>query len=199
VPGGGSGLGLGPGARLTRPHQWDSVSPFRPKKPIAHSGAQWSKITPGIAGLAAGSHARRPAPALNEFRKFRKTMPRPRPRRPRRGSKLVFGGPRAAKSSLRCIDTPLTTGDPHVSRMSAWSLAWPLCQKSPLRRDVAFSPPSTLPAQSGACIHNWTSREPVFAAGKEDMLDVRAATKQGPDSAQAYLPLNRLLALRSEI
>jgi hypothetical protein len=30
---------------------------------------------------------------------------------------------------------------------------------------------AALPAQSGACIHNnWTSREPVFAAGKEDIL-----------------------------
>jgi hypothetical protein len=28
----------------------------------------------------------------------------------------------------------------------------------------------TLSAQSGACIHNWTSREPVFAAGEGDML-----------------------------
>jgi hypothetical protein len=34
----------------------------------------WTKITPGIAGLAAGSHARRPV--LNEIREFRKTMPR---------------------------------------------------------------------------------------------------------------------------
>jgi hypothetical protein len=31
--------------------------------------------------------------------------------------------------------------------------------------------PSRHPScRSGACIHNWTSREPVFAAGKEDML-----------------------------
>jgi hypothetical protein len=28
-------------------------------------------------------------------------------------------GLRKAKSSWRCADTPLTTGDPHVSRMSA--------------------------------------------------------------------------------
>ena len=68
----------------------------------------WSKITPGIAGLAAGSHARRPA--LNEIREFRKTMPRPR-----RGSELVFGGPRAAKSSCRCQPPPTTT---HEIRMS---------------------------------------------------------------------------------
>jgi hypothetical protein len=79
----------------------------------------WSKITPGIADLAAGSHARRPA--LNEIREFRKTMPRPR-----RGSELVFGGPRAAKSSCRCHHTHTTTGNPHVSRMSVWPLAWPL-------------------------------------------------------------------------
>jgi hypothetical protein len=62
----------------------------------------WTKITPGIAGLAAGSHARRPA--HNEIRELRKTMPRPR-----RGSELVFGGPRAAKSSWRCPHTHTTT------------------------------------------------------------------------------------------
>ena len=61
-----------------------------------------SSPTPGIAGLAAGSHARRPAP--NGIREFRKTMPRPR-----RGSELVFGGPRAAKSSCRCHHTHPTT------------------------------------------------------------------------------------------
>ena len=52
--------------------------------------------------------------------------------------------------------------------MSASSLAWSLPQKLlAARRGVL----ATLPAQSGACIHNWTSREPVFAAGKEDMLE----------------------------
>jgi hypothetical protein len=56
-------------------------SPFRPNKPIA--------------GLAAGSHAR--CPALNEIREFRKTMPRPR-----RGSELVFGGPRARAAKSSC-------------------------------------------------------------------------------------------------
>jgi hypothetical protein len=68
----------------------------------------WTKITPDIAGLAAGSHARRPA--LNEIREFRKTMPRPR-----RGSELVFGGQRAAKSSCRCPPPP---PPPHEIRMS---------------------------------------------------------------------------------
>jgi hypothetical protein len=123
-----------------------------------HSGLKLRLVFPG---LAAGSHARRPA--LNEIREFRKTMPRPR-----RGSELGFGGPRAVKSSRRCVDTPLTTGDPHVSRMSAWPLAWPLRQELLAARHGLLA---TLPAQSGACIHNWTSREPVFAAGKEGMSE----------------------------
>jgi hypothetical protein len=46
-------------------------------------------------------------------------------------------------------------------------LAWPLRQKPLAARRGLLA---TLPAQRGACIHNWTSREPVFAAGKEDML-----------------------------
>ena len=51
--------------------------------------------------------------------------------------------------------------------MSASSLAWSLPQELlAARRGVL----ATLPAQSGACIHNWTSREPVFAAGKEEIL-----------------------------
>ena len=50
--------------------------------------------------------------------------------------------------------------------MSASSLAWSFPQELlAARRGVL----ATLPAQSGACIHNWTSREPVFAAQKEDM------------------------------
>jgi hypothetical protein len=99
---------------------------------------QWTKITPGIAGLAAGSHARRPA--LSEIREFRKAIPRPR-----RGSELVFGGPRAAKSSVRCVNTHLTTGDPHVSRMYACPLAWPLRQKPLATRRGLLA---ALPAQS---------------------------------------------------
>jgi hypothetical protein len=40
--------------------------------------------------------------------------------------------------------------------------------RSSLRRDVAFSP-SFLQKR---CLYlNWTSREPVLAAGKEDMLE----------------------------
>jgi hypothetical protein len=98
------------GARpLRRPHPACVPEAQRPRP--GQTNPLWSKITPGIAGLAAGSPARRPA--LNEIREFRKTMPRPR-----RGSELVFGGPRAAKSSCRCHHTHPTTGNPHVSRMS---------------------------------------------------------------------------------
>ena len=100
-------------------------------------------------------------PAITKFAKFGRRCPVHAGAR----SKLGFGGPRAAKSSLRCANTHPTTGDPHVSRMSAWSLAWPLRQKPLLRRDVASSPSSLHKAQSGVCIHNWTSMEPVFAAG----------------------------------
>jgi hypothetical protein len=39
-----------------------------------------------------------------------------------------------------------------------------------------------------ACIHNCTSREPVFAAGEEDMFST--ATKQGPGGWG--LPLNKI-------
>jgi hypothetical protein len=82
-----------------------AVSPFRPNKPIAHCGPKLRLVSGGIAGLAAGSHARRPA--FNEIREFRKTMPRPH-----RGSELVFSfsfsGPRAAKSSCRCHHTHTT-------------------------------------------------------------------------------------------
>ena len=120
----------------------------------------WSKITPGIAGLAAGSHARRPA--LNEIREFRKTMPRPR-----RGSELVFGGPRAAKSSWRCPHTHTTTGGPHVSRISARPIAWQLGQGASCGATWRSRHPS---CTKRACSHNWTSREPVFAAGKEEIL-----------------------------
>jgi hypothetical protein len=98
----------------------------------------WTKIAPGIAGLAAGSHARRPA--LNEIREFRKTMPRPR-----RGSELVFGGQRAAKSSWRCSHTHTTTGGLHVSHISARPVAWQLGQGLlAARRGVL----AILPAQS---------------------------------------------------
>ena len=90
--------GQGPGALWV----WGLRSPTDNDNRGPRSGQTnplWTKIMPGIAGLAAGSHARRPA--LNEIREFRKTMPRPR-----RGSELVFGGPRAAKSSCRCHHTP---------------------------------------------------------------------------------------------
>jgi hypothetical protein len=119
---------------------------------------------PGVAGLAAGSHARRPA--LNEIREFRKTMPRPR-----RGSELVFRGPPAAKSSWRCPHTHTTTGGPHVSRISARPVAslatWSGASCGATWR--SRHPPCT----KRACSHNWTSREPVFAAGKEEILAQR--------------------------
>jgi hypothetical protein len=146
-----------------------------------HCGLKLRLVQRG-GGLAAGSQARRPAPALNEIREFRKAMPRPR-----RGSELlVFGGPRAAKSSCRCHHTHPTTGNPHVSRMSVWSflwgaLAWPLRQELLAARRGLLA---TLPAQRGACIHNWTSREPVFAAGEGDML---AHPLNKGLMAQAYL------------
>jgi hypothetical protein len=61
---------------------------------------------------------------------------------------------------------------------------------------VAFSLLATrLPASctKRACIHNWTSREPVFAAGKEDILVQRV-------SKGLVLPAYLLtgLALRSD-
>jgi hypothetical protein len=71
----------------------------------------WSKITPGIAGLAAGSHARRPA--LNEIREFRKTMPRPR-----RGS-LGTGFQRPAGCEKQLEMPPHTHHAPHEVRMLA--------------------------------------------------------------------------------
>jgi hypothetical protein len=65
--------------------------------------------------------------------------------RPRRGSELVFGGPRAAKSSWRCPHTHTTTGGPHVSRISARPMAWQLGQELlAARRGVL----AILPAQS---------------------------------------------------
>jgi hypothetical protein len=70
--------------------------------------------------------------------------------RPRRGSKPkpVFGGPRAAKSSLRCANTPHpTTGDPHVSRMSAWSLASGNFVRSSLRLVAQLGLLAILPAE----------------------------------------------------
>jgi hypothetical protein len=80
------------------------------------------------------------------------------------GSKPVSGGPRAAKSSLRCPTGPPTpthppsnTGDPHVSCISARPLALQLGQKPlPVRgaSEVAFSPSS---CRKRACIHNCTS------------------------------------------
>jgi hypothetical protein len=71
----------------------------------------WTKITPGIAGLAAGSHARRPA--LNEIREFRKAMPRPR-----RGSELVFGFRRPAGCEKQLQMPPHT---PHPMRSACQS------------------------------------------------------------------------------
>jgi hypothetical protein len=40
--------------------------------------------------------------------------------------------------------------------------------RSSLRRDVAFSPPFL---QKRCLYPNWTSREPVLAAGKADVLE----------------------------
>jgi hypothetical protein len=57
-----------------------------------------------------------------------------------------------------------------------------------LRFDVAFSS-SFLAEAVRVSTNNWTSREPVFAAGEEDM-PVCTATKQGPDGTS--LPLNKL-------
>jgi hypothetical protein len=61
--------------------------------------------------------------------------------------------------------------------MCALSLAWSLRQKLFVARRGVLA---TLPAQSGACIHNWTSREPVFAAEEGDML-AHPLNKGGPD------------------
>jgi hypothetical protein len=69
----------------------------------------WTKITPGIAGLAAGLHARRPE--FNEIREFRKTMPRPR-----RGSELVFSFQRPAGCEKQLQMPPHT----HHHMRSAW-------------------------------------------------------------------------------
>jgi hypothetical protein len=107
---------------------------------------------------------------LTKFANFGETMPRPR-----WGSKPVSGGPRAAKSSLRaCMPPPHTHTPPQEIRMLAAYLhdLWlGNLVRSSLRRDVAFSP-SFLQKRCLYLVYpNWTSREPVLAAGKEDMLE----------------------------
>jgi hypothetical protein len=100
---------------------------------------------------------------LTKFVNFGEAMPRPR-----RRSKPVFGGPLAAKNSLRCPHTHPTTGDTHVSRMYVWSLAWQLRQKPlAVRRGLLV----ILPAETvRVSTTGHTSREPVFAAREEGML-----------------------------
>jgi hypothetical protein len=56
--------------------------------------------------------------------------------------------------------------------------------RSPLLAVAATWPSRDPPCRSGACIHNWTSREPVFAAGEED---VSAQSLNKGLMAQAYL------------
>jgi hypothetical protein len=155
---------LAPGGPRSRESGEGAAAPqaTRPRVRSGQTNPLWAKITPGMAGLAAGSHARRPA--LNGIREFRKTMPRPR-----RGSELVFGGPRAAKSSCRCHRTHPTTGNPHVGRISVICTTYSLVTWSgaPCGATWRSRHPS---CTERACSHNWTSREPVFAAGTEGIL-----------------------------
>ena len=75
-----------------------------------------------------------------------------------------------AKSSSRCANTHTTTGDPHMPVACLYGLWLGHFARSSLRRDVAFSPPSL--HKACVCVSttdNWTSRGPVFAAGKADM------------------------------
>jgi hypothetical protein len=109
----------------------------RPRERRVRSGQRnplWTKITPGIAGLAAGSHARRPA--LNEIREFRKAIPRPR-----RGSDNWFSAARGLQKALEDATTHTpTTGNPHAICMYMYDLWLGHFARSSLRRDVAFSP-----------------------------------------------------------
>jgi hypothetical protein len=93
--------------------------------------------------------------------------------RPHRGSKPVSGGPRAAKNRSRCPPTPATpttTGDPHVSRVSARPLALQLGQKPlPVRGGLL----AILPAE-GVLVSTTAHQGSQYllqAAGKEDMTE----------------------------
>jgi hypothetical protein len=103
----------------TRAHMPVASGEWRRRVRSDQTNPLWTKITPGIAGLAAGSHERRPA--LNEIREFRKTMPRPR-----RGSELDCGGPRAAKSSCSCPPPHWTSREPVFAAGEGDMLAHPL-------------------------------------------------------------------------
>ena len=79
----------------------------------------------------------------------------------------------AARGLRKAVADATTHIPPHEIRMSVaclhdlWLGHFASLELLAARRGLLV----TLPAQSGACIHNWTSREPVFAAGKEDMLE----------------------------
>jgi hypothetical protein len=123
------------------------------------------------------------------MREFRKTMPRPR-----RGSKPVFGGPRADKGSLRCVNTP-----PHHMRSACQSHVCMIfgLVTSPEAPCGATWPSRHPPCRSGACIHSCTSREPVSAAGTNDILVQRVIDSAGKGLLlPAYLLTG--LALRSD-
>jgi hypothetical protein len=68
-----------------------------------------------------------------------------------------------------------------MSLYELWLGHWLLRQKLLAARRGLLA---TLPAQSSACIHNWTSREPVFAAGEGGVL---AHPLNKGLMAQAYL------------
>ena len=123
-----------------------------------------------------------------EFADFGETMSRPH-----RGSKPVSGGLRAAEKSSRCLHTPPTTGDPHASRIF---ICMPFGLTTSSEAPCGARWPSRHPfCRSGACIHNWTPREPVYLQqGKRTCQCSELARAPWPQLT--YLPTS--LALRSD-
>jgi hypothetical protein len=101
---------------------------------------------------------------LTKFANFGRRCPVPHA-----GARSWFS---AARGLPKAVEDASTPPSPQEIRMSVaclhglWLGHFASLELLAARRGLLV----TLPAQSGACIHNWTSREPVFAAGKDDIL-----------------------------